>query len=238
MFEDAIEYPWRGEQHVETIVIGGVLTLLGILFIPVLFVNGYHVRVIRRVSAGETEAPPVFDDWGDLLVDGLVTLLIGFAYMLVPLVLFLVSWFAIFIPVAGSGVGGSAGDVFAVLGVVAVLAFMLVAFLVGLAALYLLPAAVAAYAVTGEVGSAFSPSTIRSVGVNKAYLTGVVIAVAINFLAQLAGNVVVFTIVGIVLIPFITFYGNVASAYAIGAGVADTPLCADEPEPDANQPTY
>ncbi|WP_324662480.1 DUF4013 domain-containing protein [Haloarcula sediminis] len=238
MFEDAIEYPWRGEQRVETVVIGGVLTLLGILLVPILFVNGYHVRVIRQVCAGESEAPPVFDDWGALLVDGLVALLIGFAYLLVPVVFYLVSWFAFFIPFLGGSLGGSAGDVFAVLGVIAVLAFMLVAFLVGLAAVYLLPAAVAAYAVTGEIGSAFSPSTIRSVGGNKAYLTGVVVAVAINFLAQLAGNVVVFTIIGIVLIPFITFYGNVASAYAIGAGVADTPLGADEPESATSQPTY
>ena len=38
MLEDAIKYPWTGEQKLETLVIGGVLGLLGILFIPSLFV--------------------------------------------------------------------------------------------------------------------------------------------------------------------------------------------------------
>ncbi|MFC6757836.1 hypothetical protein ACFQER_15725 [Halomicroarcula sp. GCM10025894] len=42
------------------------------------------------------------------------------------------------------------------------------------------------------------------------------------------------TIVGILVIPFMVFYGNVASAYAIGAGVAETGLVTDQREPESN----
>lgn len=227
MFEDALEYPKRGEETVELVAIGGVLSLLGLFFVPILFLNGYFVRVIRQVTAGETAAPPAFDDWGELFTDGLVTLVIGAVYIGIPATVLIVSWFALFIPFAGASVGGEAGGALALLGFGAVLLLGLVGFVMGVIAYYLLPAAVAAYAVTGEIGAAFSPSTLRTVGGDKQYLIGLLIAIAINFLAQLVGNALIITFVGILLIPFITFYGNVASAYAIATGVADTPLVTD-----------
>jgi len=100
--------------------------------------------------------------------------------------------------------------------------------------MYLLPAAWAAYAVTGTFGPAFSPSTLWTVGTDKRYLMGVLLALVINFVAQFAANMVALTIVGILLIPFVVFYGQVASAYAVGAGVADTGLVTQQCDPESD----
>ena len=229
MLEDTLRYPWNGEKKAETILVGGLLTLLGVLFVPILFVYGYLVRVIRDVSAGHDDAPPVFENWGDLLVDGLVAFLISLVYALVPAVAVALAVLSFVVPVTvveGPGAGGGSGGLAA--------GGLLLALLVGsvtlvllVGALYLLPAAIAAYAVTGRAGAAFSPSTLRAVGTDGNYAMAVLIAVLIGIVAQIVGGIVAATVVGALLVPFVTFYGNVASAYAIGTGVRETDLRAD-----------
>lgn len=224
MLEDAIQYPWTGEQKLETLVIGGLLTLLGVFFVPILFVYGYLVRVIRDVSAGDTETPPVFDDWGELLVDGLVAFVVSLVYFLVPTVILVVGTLTWILPVSvGTGVGGNGGGAIALFGVVVAVAVFVFGLITAVAAAYLAPAAVAAYARTGRFGSAFSISMLRTVGTDGSYAVAWLVAIAIGILAQVVGGMLTLTFVGAVLVPFVTFYGNVASAYAIGAGVADTP---------------
>ncbi|MFC6757835.1 DUF4013 domain-containing protein [Halomicroarcula sp. GCM10025894] len=164
MLEDAIGYPWRGEQNVARILIGGILGALVFFIVPLFLGNGYLVRVVRQVAVGDTETPPAFDDWGEMFVDGLVSLLIMFVYILVPSVVFtgLLVGISSVLDTTGTGGGAISGMAVALL-----LVFGLVALLMALAALYLLPAAWAAYAVTGKFGSAFSPSTLRTVGVTN-----------------------------------------------------------------------
>ena len=183
------------------------------------------MRVIRQVSSGETDTPPVFDDWGELLVDGLVVFGISLVYVLVPTVILLVGLFALLVPV-GVSAGNGAGALTA-FGLIVTVVVALLSFLTLLAAFYLLPAAVAAYARTGRFASAFSPSTLRPVGTDRSYAVAWLVAIVVGFLAQVVGGALAFTLVGVVLVPFVTFYGNVASAYAIGAGVADTSLVTD-----------
>jgi hypothetical protein len=234
MLEDAIQYPWTGEQKVETLVIGGLLSLLGVFFVPILFVYGYLVRVIRDVSAGDTETPPVFDDWGELLVDGLVAFAISVVYFLVPTVILAGGALAWLVPVSvGTGVGGEGGGALAVFGVLVGLVVLLLGLILAVAAAYLLPAGVAAYARTGRFAAAFSPSTLRAVGTHGSYAVAWLVAVVIGFLAQVVGGLVTLTVVGAVLVPFITFYGNVAGAYAIGEGVTDTALGTDAREEES-----
>jgi len=225
MLEDAIKYPWAGERNVETLAIGGVLSLLGVFFVPILFVYGYLVRVIRQVASGETDVAPAFDEWEELLVDGLVVFGISLVYVLVPTAVLAAGLFVLLVPVGvGVGVGGNGGSAVAVFGVLVSLVVTLLGVVALLAAFYLVPAAVAAYARTGRFGSAFSASTLRTVGTDGSYAVAWLVALVIGFLAQVVGGALTLTLVGAVLVPFVTFYGNVASAYAIGAGVAETEL--------------
>ncbi|GCF12162.1 hypothetical protein Harman_00970 [Haloarcula mannanilytica] len=231
MLEDALRYPWNGEQKVETILIGGVLSLLGVFFIPVLFVYGYLIRTLRAVHAGDDEVPPVFDEWGDLLVEGLVAFLISLVYSLVPLVVLGLAFASLVLPFSVvTSTNGDPASGLAIGGLLLALVAIVVTVAVSLGAVYLLPAAVAAYAVTGRVGAAFSPGTLRAIGGSGTYAVGWVVAVAIAIGAQVVGGIVSATVIGAVLIPFISFYGSVAGAYAIGTAVREVPALGLESE--------
>jgi hypothetical protein len=229
MLEDAIRYPWNGEQKVETILVGGVLSLLSVFFVPALFVYGYLVRVVRAVSDGDDEVPPAFDDWGDLLVEGVVAFLISLVYSLVPLVVIGLAIASFVLPVSVvSTASGEPTAGLAVGGLLLALVVVAVTLVVSLGAAYLLPAAVAAYAVTGRVGAAFSPGTLRAIGGSETYAVAWLVAVAIAIGAQVVGGFASVTVVGAVLIPFLSFYGNVAGAYAIGTAVRELPALGTE----------
>lgn len=227
MFEDALRYPWTGDDRLETIVVGGVLGLLGMLVVPMFLVFGYLVRVVRRVGEGD-EAPPSFDDWGELLVDGLKAFVVVLVYGLVPAFVLTVAALALFLPVTvveetGPGATASSGTLIDPVGLVVALAVVVLALGLTLVALYLLPAGVAALARTGRLGAAFSPSQLRRIGLSGRYATGWLVAVGISILASVAAGVLAATVVGAVLVPFVNFYGNVAGAYAIGRGVREVP---------------
>ncbi|WP_336339183.1 DUF4013 domain-containing protein [Haloarcula brevis] len=229
MLEDAIRYPWNGEQKVETILIGGVLSLLGVFFVPALFVYGYLVRVVRAVSDGDDEVPPVFDEWGDLLVEGVVAFLISLVYSLVPLVVIGLAIASLVLPVSVvSTASGEPTAGFAVGGLLLALVVVAVTLVVSLGAAYLLPAAVAAYAVTGRVGAAFSPGTLRAIGGSETYAVAWLVAVVIAIGAQVVGGFATVTVVGAILVPFLSFYGNVAGAYAVGTAIREVPAVGGE----------
>ncbi|MBX0294336.1 DUF4013 domain-containing protein [Haloarcula nitratireducens] len=242
MLEDALRFPWNGEKKGETLLVGGLLSLLGFLFVPLLFVYGYLVRVIRQVAAGEPERPPVFDDWGELLVDGVVAFVISLVYLLVPTVaIAFVGGLFLFpvIVVEGSAAGavGPRSGLLAVGGLLLALLALSASFLLLLAAAYLAPAGVAAFARTGRFGAAFSPSHLRTVGGDRRYATGWLVAVVVGFLAQVVAGAVGATGLGALLVPFVLFYGSVASAYAIGVGVSELGLTAEtDEESTASQP--
>ena len=223
MFEDALRFPWNGDRKLETLLIGGVLLLLSPLLVPVLFVYGYLVRVIRRTDVGDTDEPPVFSEWGELLVDGVVGFIISLVYFLIPTAVITIGAVLFFIPVgiAGSSVGDAGGGIIAAGGAVIALFVVALSVLLSIAAMYLVPAAVAAFARTGRFGAAVSPSVLRPMLTSRRYATGWAVAVAITLLAQILGGAVSATGIGVLLVPLVTFYGNVAGAYAIGRGVSD-----------------
>lgn len=223
MFEDALRFPWNGEKKIETLLIGGVLLLLSVFLIPVFFVYGYLIRVIRQTDAGEVDEPPVFDEWGELLVEGVVGFGISLVYFLVPTAIVTIGAVLFFIPVgvAGSGAGEAGGGIIAAGGALIALLVVVLSALISIAAAYLVPAAVAAYARTGRFGAAFSPSRLRPLLTDRRYATGWAVAVAISLVAQILGGVVSATGIGVVLVPLLTFYASVAGAYAIGRGISD-----------------
>jgi len=236
MFEDALRYPWNGEQKVETLLVGGVLSLLGVFFIPVLFVYGYLVRVVRAVHGGNDEIPPVYDEWGELLVEGLVAFLISLVYSLVPLVVIGLAIASFILPASVvTTAGGEPSAGIAIGGLLLALVVIVVTVVVSLGAAYLLPAAVAAYAVTGRVGAAFSPGALRTIGGSGTYAVAWVVAVGIAIGAQVVGGFASVTVVGVVLVPFISFYGNVAGAYAIGTAIREVPALGFDSETPASR---
>lgn len=260
MFEDALRYPWQGDDALETIVVGGILSLLGVFVLPILVLYGYFVRVMADVAvesepaepstrpgsgaepredagavdegdggdiategeAAEPAVPPGFDDWETLLVDGVKALVIGVAYSIVPTVIFVLSVLAFLVPATVSAGTDTAAP--GILGVVVGLALMVLSGFAMLALAYLLPAGIAAFAKTGDFGAAFSVANLKAIGKDGDYATAWLVALGVNLVVNVVGWFAIATVVGVVLLPFVGFYGNVASVYAIGRGVRDVEL--------------
>lgn len=221
MFEESLRYPWQDGDGVEALLVGGVLSLFGFLLIPAVLVWGYTLRVVRVVVAGErTEAPqtererpvPEWTDWGDLFVDGLRVFVVSLVYLLVPVFLLAVTVVAFFIPLA-EPVPGWVSLLAVAIGLLTIPLLLL--------AWYALPAALAAVAVTGHTGAAFSGREVWPVLTDGDYAAAWVLALVVDLLAFVVAFVVAATGIGAILGPFIGFYATLATAYLYGVGYAN-----------------
>lgn len=216
MIEESLRYLRSSEEWVKTVLIGGVLTLFGIFLIPLFVVVGYYVRVLRGTMHDENE-PPVFDDWGAMLMDGLKGFAIYLVYGLVPAIIGTV---IVFVGIGGavagdSGAAGAIGSLVALVG-------LLVAFVLGLAAAYIIPAALANFVENDDVMAGFAFGELRAVITTKAYAMGWLTAFALLLGAGILTSVLsIVPFIGTVIGVFVTFYAAVAAFYVIGHTWAD-----------------
>jgi hypothetical protein len=217
MFNESINYLRKSDELYKTVFIGGILTLLGFLLVPTFTVVGYIVRVLRRTASGDEE-PPVFTDVDDAIemtVEGFKGFIVAFAYSLVPLVIagVLVGGSIISLIAGGSGNSGALTG----LGLGGLLIGGLVAFVLGLAAAYVIPAALANFAEEGSIGAGFDFATLRPVLTSGTYARGWLVGLAV----VIAGGIVLavlnfIPLLGTVLGVFVQFYAIVAAYYVIG----------------------
>jgi hypothetical protein len=147
-------YVFDDDQWITKILIAAVILLLGILFFWVLFIptliaalllGGYGVEITRRVIRGDTQVLPQWDNWGELLVDGLKAWIIELVYALPIIVLSVCLG-----PVLGI-LAEDAQEVSALLSV----CLSGFSFLWGIAISLLVPAAIAMFVAEEEVSAAF-----------------------------------------------------------------------------------
>ena len=232
MIEASLNYLRESDDAVVTLLLGGVLLLASPLLIPAFAVLGYVVRVLRRTADGDDE-PPVFDAWGELLVDGLKAFVVAFVYSLLPLSVVAVAvGLSIGTLVAVPG-GETAGVGTVVVGLI-VLVAGLVSLLASLVGLYVTPAALAAVADSGRVGDGFALGTLWSVISKRAYATGWLTAAVVVLAGSLAVGVLsVVPILGTIAGLFVQFYALVAAAAVVGWTWADVrPVTVDSTEPE------
>ena len=227
MLEEAINYPRNSDDAVKTIIIGGVLTLFGFLLVPAILVLGYFGRVLRLAGGVETE-PPVFDEWGDLFVDGLKLFIVNAVYLIVPAIVMAVSVGSVIV----AALTGSDVAVWSALGG-AFLGFS-VAGLLFLVAWYIIPAAMANYVRTDRLGSAFAFGELKPVLLSRDYVVAWLLALGVF----LAGGIVVgllniVPLVGALVGVFVNFYAGVVAFYLYGHGFAE----AATPDQDRETPS-
>jgi hypothetical protein len=171
------------------------------------------VRVLEGTVGGD-EVPPEFTDWGDLLMKGVIGTIIGVAYTVIPVV----AYGVVIAVVAGTGgaVGGDAGALIGAVGVLLALAFIPVLFLV----YYAVPAALSAYAARGELGAAFDPDLLKPALFSTEYLVAVLMPIVVAIVTWIATAVLAVTVVGLLLVPFVQFYGQVAVFRMFGTAFA------------------
>ena len=212
MLEDGLSYPVRGDWLGRTLI-GGVLGLLSVFVLPTVVVLGYLVRVLETTVEGADE-PPAFENWGTLLVRGVVATVITLAYTFVPVLAYLVV-LAVFFG-AGGIVGGDLGALVGVAGALAALGLIPVVLVV----YYAVPAALTAYATRGSIGAAFDVSVLKPVLLRPEYLVAVLAPLVVAVLLWVVTVVLAVTIIGLLLVPFVQFYGQVAVFRMFGAAFA------------------
>lgn len=212
---EAIRYPIESDDWQLTVLIGGVLTLFSFLLIPGLLVGGYVVRVVRG-SAGGSNEPPVFDDWGRLLVDGVQAWIIGFVYMLVPTIVAAVTIGGSLASMATGSTGG------AMAGIAGFFGGFILWFVLTLLFGYLAVAGIVNFAREERFGAAFDFGTIREVVTTSEYAVAWLVAVAVMVVAGIVVGVLnVIPFLGFIVGSFVSFYAVVVAATLWTDGFTD-----------------
>lgn len=214
MLEDGLGYPVR-DDWIGRVIIGGVLGIFSFLIVPLVVLNGYLYRVLERTIEGDS-VPPEFTDWGEMFARGVGVSVIAIAYAIVPVLVYVVI-VSVFLG-AGGLVGGDSGGVLAGLGVLS--AVLLVPVL--LFAYYVIPAAIANYASTGELGAAFDVAAITDVVFTADYLAAVLLPIVVGIVLWMVTVFLAITIVGLLFLPFLQFYGEVAIFRMFGTAFRNT----------------
>ena len=80
---DSLKYP---SSNWSKVVILGILLLISILIIPIFLSLGYMFRVIKATLAGVDELPS-FDEWEEMLIDGVKLFLVYLIYSLPAIII-------------------------------------------------------------------------------------------------------------------------------------------------------
>lgn len=219
MISDSLNYLRTSENWVKTVLVGGILTLLGFLVVPAILVFGYLVRVVRATMRGD-DTVPSFDDWGELGIDGLKATIITLVYALVPTVVagLLIGGSVLTFSVGGNGSSGG----LAALGGVALFVGVVAMFVLGLLAMYAIPAAVANFAETGELGAGFRFGELRPALTSGKYFTAWISGFAVVVAGSIVAGVLnVVPLLGFVAGGFVGFYAAVAAYYLVGHAWGD-----------------
>lgn len=201
MLGDALSFPRSSDDWISTLLIGGILSALGVLVLPAFVLQGYLVRVLRAAAAGDRKAPS-FTDWGRLFVDGLKLVVVNVVYSLAFVVPY--ALFALFV----FGSGRASGVLVGVLG--------LVLLVLGLVVAFVTPAAFANFALEGDFGAAFDVGTIKSGALTTDYATAWVLALVVGLVGGVVGSFLSVVVVGV----FLIFYVQVVAYYLFARGFA------------------
>ena len=213
MLDDALAFPRNGDDWLTTIVIGALLSLLSFLIVPGLIVQGYMLRVARASAEGR-HTPPVFDDWVDLLVDGVKAFVVAFVYGIVPATLVAGTTTVL---AGGAAVSALSGFEGAAVGFGLLLAVVVLVLLpVLLVAAYLTAVAQVRLAVTGSLRAAFEVTTVARIGFDRQFLVAVVLAIVVGVVLSVVGSLLVIVLVGFLVL----FYAQMVTYYLFGQGYA------------------
>lgn len=225
MLTDALAYPRSGDDPVKTILLGGILSffLFAIFVLPVLVVVGYFVRILETTAHGDGEAPE-FENWSELLIDGLKASVVGIVYYLPPVVLLM----AAFVPMAiGGGLSGPTPDADTLTGAgVLTFVLLLTSVVLWFVVTYVLFAALANFANHDQLGAAFDVGTVADAAFSTDYFVAAVIAFVINATVSLlillltAVTFGLFYILYLFIGPFVNFYVSMVIVRLMGEGFA------------------
>jgi hypothetical protein len=210
--ETLVRYPTDSEDWIVTVLIGGIALLFSFLIIPWFVVSGYLVRAIRA-GMDHAEEPPVFDEWGSLLKEGVVAGIIGLVYGIIPLLVFFVFVGGSFLALLS---GSNAGSGFGFLGI---LGGLFISWILGIVFGYIGSAGIVNYARKGTFSAGFEFDVITDVVTSRDYLIAwgyiIVLSIVVGIITAVL-NVVPF--LGAIVGVFVGFYALIITAWLWGDG--------------------
>jgi hypothetical protein len=217
-------FPFEGEGWQGRFLVGAVLVLAGyfIPILPLIFVAGYALIVMRQTLAGRSPQLPAWDDWGELTTDGLKVMAVNLAYMAPAIVVFLVGmglYFAgtFYMPFAAA-TSTDPNDMLLTFPLVMLgsMAVMFLSMALGTLFMFLgavaIPMATAHFAAEGRLGAAFRlRQWLRILRADKlGYLIAWVVVAGLGAILYFFAMLAYATFILCFLIPFIlapaTFY--------------------------------
>lgn len=231
-----LTFPFQGAHWARRFLVGSALLFVSYVVpvLPLIFVNGYSLRVMGAALRGEPLDLPPWSDWGKLGLDGLRVLVIGVVYTL-PGIAVIVAGLSLHAgltllvpPVAANITLTSDLPGFVVVGLsfaggmVVTVITALIGLVLILAGTGVLPAATAHFVATDRLAAAFHVRQwwplVRS---NKmGYLTAWLIALAMAIGVAVGLNLGYYAVFLCCLIPFVgsplSFYTMLISAAIFG----------------------
>jgi hypothetical protein len=198
--------PFEDSGWIVKVLIGSVLQLLSVFLIPLFAFTGYFLKATQQAAEGNDEKLPEWDDWGTLIMRGLVFNLGVALWVLLPTGLMIFGGWSIFasLIVGVSGNSGASAAAGAVGGTLALACFAVGALLLFLVSIFL-PAITIRYAVTNQFAEFLNVGGIFSL----------IMSGPLEYLVILIVPTVFMMAFGLVT----TITGGLASILAIPAGV-------------------
>ncbi|MFL7838207.1 MAG: DUF4013 domain-containing protein [Candidatus Promineifilaceae bacterium] len=208
----SLTYLFDDDRWVVKLLIGTGLMILSFLIIPIFFVQGYLVKIVRNMLDGLENPLPEWEDWGKLFMDGLYLTIAGIVYS-APVWLLMICGMAVFLPA-----GLTEGDLSSTLVAAGGVGFMLLtclAMILGVAISLLYPAITVQYAREDNLGACFRFSEI--IAMTRENLGDVIIALLVLFgLGIVLGLLGVIPLIGWVIALVASFYTTVVSGHLFG----------------------
>lgn len=212
--ESLVTYPMESDDWIITVAIGGVMSIFSFLIVPWFLIAGYMIRAIRAGMEGADE-PPVFDEWGELLKEGVVASVIGFVYQLIPLAVFVVFVGGSFLALLTGSEAGAGIGFFGLLG------GMFLWWILSLVFGYVGLAGIANYAKEGTIGAGFDFGTITQVATTGDYVMAWVYVIVLNVVVGIVvGLLNIIPFLGAIVGAFIGFYALIIASWLWGDGFA------------------
>ncbi len=232
-----LKFPFQGSNWKNNFIIGAALTFANSLLplVPMLFISGYTLRVMRQAIEGREPALPAWDDWGKLATDGLQVMSINLVYLLPAGLVWIGGWglyvitsFAMPILMSAGGRGHASSTLpgLAMLAIFGSFAIMMISMFVGSLLLVLgaipLPVATSHFVAQDKVSAAFR---VREwwpfLRVNKmGYFVGWVVIMGLAAILYYALTLAYTTVILCFVIPFLMaptiFYLSLISAALFG----------------------
>jgi len=189
------------EGWIGKIAIGGAVVLFSILLIPIPFLLGYQIAVMRNVMNGEEYPLPKWENWGKLFIEGLYAIAATLVYTLPVWILACLG--VLFSVFSTDGSGALAG--ISVAGIIIISCLILI---VTIALAFLVPAIYIQFVRTNEFGALFRFGEV--IGIARDNIVDIILSYLVVWGANLVLSVITTILVITICGPFIASLAGTA----------------------------